>query len=86
MNATAKTKVIHLEYFAALRSKRGLSKEQVSTVASTPTELYAELSLAHGFTLPEKEMRVAVNDEFADWQHSLRDGDRVVFIPPVSGG
>ena len=27
-----------------------------------------------------------VNDEFAAWDHPLRTGDRVVFIPPVAGG
>jgi len=27
-----------------------------------------------------------VNDEFCDWETPLRDGDLVVFIPPVAGG
>jgi molybdopterin converting factor small subunit len=31
-------------------------------------------------------LRVAVNDEFADWSQPLAAGDRVVFIPPVAGG
>jgi len=31
-------------------------------------------------------LRVAVNEEFSDWQRPLEDGDRVVFIPPVAGG
>jgi molybdopterin converting factor small subunit len=31
-------------------------------------------------------LRVAVNDEFADWSRPLVAGDRVVFIPPVAGG
>jgi molybdopterin converting factor small subunit len=31
-------------------------------------------------------VKVAINDEFADWQHKLQDGDTVVFIPPVAGG
>lgn len=31
-------------------------------------------------------VRLAVNLEYADMQHRLRDGDEVVFIPPVSGG
>lgn len=36
-----------------------------------------------------KELRsflVAVNMEYADMQHSLKDGDEVAVIPPVSGG
>ena len=31
-------------------------------------------------------LRVAVNGALADWRHALRDGDEVVFLPPVSGG
>jgi molybdopterin converting factor small subunit len=31
-------------------------------------------------------LKVAVNDEFRDWDAVLADGDRVVFIPPVAGG
>lgn len=29
---------------------------------------------------------VAVNEEYAAWDHRVRDGDAVVFVPPVSGG
>jgi len=31
-------------------------------------------------------LKVAVNEQFSDWSHLLRDGDTVVFIPPVAGG
>jgi molybdopterin converting factor small subunit len=31
-------------------------------------------------------LRVAINDEFADWSRRLGTGDRIVFIPPVAGG
>ena len=31
-------------------------------------------------------VKVAVNDEFREWSAPLRDGDFVVFIPPVAGG
>ncbi|HJN00209.1 MAG TPA: MoaD/ThiS family protein [Gammaproteobacteria bacterium] len=27
-----------------------------------------------------------MNDEFSDWNIELNDGDRLVFIPPVTGG
>ena len=29
---------------------------------------------------------LAINDEFANWEHPLTDKDNVVFIPPVAGG
>lgn len=31
-------------------------------------------------------IRLAVNEAFADDSHSLRDGDVILAIPPVSGG
>ena len=40
----------------------------------------------HPFSLAPEMLRVAVNDEFADWSAPLADGDAVVFIPPVAGG
>ena len=48
--------------------------------------LYDELRGRHQFTLPVDRIRAAVNDSFVDAAAPLRDGDRVVFIPPVAGG
>jgi molybdopterin converting factor small subunit len=31
-------------------------------------------------------VRIAVNDEFAQPDHALRTGDKVVFLRPFSGG
>lgn len=31
-------------------------------------------------------LRVAVNQEFSDFNTEVKDGDEVAFIPPVSGG
>ncbi len=77
---------VHLEYFAILREQRGLARETLATTAATPAELYAELRARHGFTLPRDRVRAAVNDEFVAATAPLREGDRVVFIPPVAGG
>jgi molybdopterin converting factor small subunit len=38
------------------------------------------------FTLPIQNLRVAINGEFQNGTASLKDGDSVVFIPPVAGG
>ena len=78
-------KTIHIEYFAVLREHTGMSGEAVATEAGTVDALYAELDQRHAFPAMG-QLKVAVNDEFGDWQSTLADGDRVVFIPPVAGG
>jgi molybdopterin converting factor subunit 1 len=76
---------IRVDYFAVLREHVGLPSEQLSTHAGTVGELYDELHKRHVF--PDiGPLKVAVNDEFGDWQTPLADGDAVVFIPPVAGG
>jgi molybdopterin synthase sulfur carrier subunit len=75
-----------VQYFAILREQRGEARETVSTQANTAGELYEELRARHGFSLPAERLRAAVNDEFAPWTAALRDGDTLVFLPPVAGG
>ena len=77
---------IHVQYFAILREQRGLPEERLATEAATPAALYEELRARHRFTLPGERVRAAVNDEFVAAAAALREGDRVVFIPPVAGG
>lgn len=79
-------KSITVQYFAALREQALSSTEVCATRANTPAELYAERCQAHGFTFPQDQMKVAVNDRFAAWDDRLNEGDCVVFIPPVAGG
>lgn len=77
---------VHIQYFAILREQRGLTEEKLTTPAATPAALYEELRARHGFTLPGDRVRAAVNDAFVPGDAKLREGDRVVFIPPVAGG
>jgi molybdopterin converting factor subunit 1 len=77
---------LHLRYYALLREEAGMQSETVDTAAPTPASLYTELAARHGFRLPASQLRVAVNASFSDWEHALKDGDEVVFIPPVAGG
>ena len=76
---------IRIEYFAVLREHTGLDSEELTTDAATVGDLYGELDRRHGFP-PVGTLRVAVNDEFRDWDTPLANGDSVVFIPPVAGG
>ena len=79
-------KTVHVHYFAVLREQRGQDEETLRTDARTPQELYARLKKDHQFTLSDQLLRVAVNEQFAHWQVELKTGDRLVFLPPVSGG
>lgn len=83
---TAARRHLRVRYFALLREQAGRSSEELDTPAGTPQELYAELSRRHGLTVGAQYLRVAINDEFADWRAPLADGDTVVFLPPVAGG
>ena len=77
---------VTIQYFAILREQRGLAEEKLTTSAATPAALYDELRTRHNFTLPADRIRAAVNDAFVASSAPLRDGDRLVFIPPVAGG
>lgn len=84
--AAVQPRLLHVQYFALLREQAGRREESVQSSAATPRELYAELAGRHGFSLGPDHLKVAVNDEFADWSRPLAAGDAVVFIPPVAGG
>jgi len=77
--------VIRIEYFAVLREHVGRAAEEIRTTATTVGELYAELDRRYAFPAVGR-VKVAVNDEFREWNAPVRDGDLVVFIPPVAGG
>ena len=77
---------VHVQYYAVLRERAGIAGEAVETAAADPAALYDEIAARRGLAFPRAMLRVAVNDEFADWNRPLADGDRVVFIPPVAGG
>jgi molybdopterin converting factor small subunit len=79
-------KTLTIEYYALLREQAGTQTQRISCDAINPAQLYAQLSGEHGFSLPADQLRAVVNEEFVNWEHELKDGDRVVFIPPVAGG
>jgi len=77
---------LRVQYYALFREQAGRSEESVSTTATTPAALYAELQSRHPFKLAPEQLKVAINTDFRDWSTPLADGDTVVFIPPVAGG
>jgi molybdopterin converting factor subunit 1 len=83
---SADVRKVRVQYFAVLREQAGRGEETLATEAHSPAELYESLKASHGLKLPRAVLRVAVNEEFCDWDRPLVDGDHVVFIPPVAGG
>lgn len=84
--------MVTLLYFASLRERLGLAREQVPLPAGTPTveRLVDALRLrdarwSEAFA-PGRQWRVAVNQQIADVATPLKPGDEVAFFPPVTGG
>ena len=73
-------------YFAILRELTGLDKETFSIKqGNKPGDVLTSINERHEIDLGIN-FKIAVNDEFSDWDIELNEGDRLVFIPPVTGG
>jgi len=79
-------------YFAWLRTKTGTASEEVAPPAEVTTvgELMDWLArerpgFAEAMAMPGL-IRAAVNQDYADPSHPVRDADEVAFFPPVTGG
>ncbi len=77
---------VEVTYYAMLRERRGLSVETIQTEAAGLGALYDDLAGKYGLPTERHHLKVAVNDQFASWENSFASGDRIAFIPPVSGG
>jgi molybdopterin synthase sulfur carrier subunit len=77
---------IRIAWFGRLADRRGLREEVVETNAQDVAALFAELNALHGLNAELGNLSVAVNDEFTTPEHTLRAGDKVVFMPPFAGG
>lgn len=75
-----------IDYFGVLAERRGLASESLIHSATTPAQLYADLCSTHCLGLAMEDIRTAVNDEFSTWDRPLVVGDRIAFLPPMSGG
>jgi molybdopterin converting factor subunit 1 len=78
-----KIKVI---YFAVLRDLAKKKEEQLSVdPGTTPQSLYDILQEKYSFP-DQNTFKVAINDNFTEWNKPLDQQDIIVFMPPVTGG
>ena len=79
---------VRARLFARLREQAGTDTESIALRAgSTVADVYDALRRSHPGLEPNRDaVRGAVNQEFADWDVIVADGDEVAFVPPVSGG
>lgn len=86
MTAPESNITVTVLFFAALREEAGRDQQTLTTAAATPALLYEQLQKEHQLTYPTENLRVAVNETFADWQTLLKSGDTIAFLTPVAGG
>lgn len=83
--------MIHILFFARLREQLGCSdmeiewQESLATVASLKQYLQAQQQ-GWDDVLSADNILCAVNQEQAEDQQPVADGDEVAFFPPVTGG
>ena len=79
---------VRVLYFGQARDAAGVGWEDVSIPSSSSVEgLVRRATKAHrGLQAISAVMRIAVNEEVAQKDRRLSEGDVVAFLPPVAGG
>ena len=75
---------INILTFAQTRTQLGFSEMAVEyAVTETPRQILRRIAPQFD---PGKTVRVAVNQEYADWDQPIGTATELALIPPVSGG
>jgi len=75
---------VHVKYFASLREAIGRSHDDVPVTNKITVEEIWNLA-TQNMQRPER-LLVAINQEYADFNNEVCDGDEIAFFPPVTGG
>jgi len=79
-------------YFAWVKQRVGLGEEEIAPPASVQDVAgliawLSERSPGHAAAFAQaKQIRAAVNQEFAGPEAPVKAGDEIAFFPPVTGG
>lgn len=75
---------ITVKFFASLREELGRAEASMTASADLTVAMVWEQSTQQ-HPLPSNILS-AINQEYADLSHPVKDGDEVAFFPPVTGG
>ncbi len=75
---------IKVRYFASLKESLGRSEDTLMTVGLSSVREVWQLANP-GLALPNPIL-AAINQDYADLDYPVNDGDEVAFFPPVTGG
>lgn len=79
-------KTFTVRYFAMFRENAGLAEEILTLDVEVAADVFAATRGRHGSAEPTGHCKVAINDQMADWDSPVSDGDVVLLFPPVAGG
>lgn len=77
--------MIKVLFFARLQDEAGTEALEAQKAGMTVQEIKTWLKEEYQLSSLDQAM-AAVNEEFAENEDTLSDGDTIAFIPPVSGG
>ncbi len=74
---------INVLVFASLSEQLGLSETKLDAASiNTALDVWQALTSQQA----DEAVRVAINQEYADFSSTVKCGDEVAFFPPVTGG
>jgi len=82
--------MISIKYFANLREVAGKESEELTASSEMKLEdLCRQLEKSQTQIVEmvrQKNVMVAINQEMATMDSTIKDGDEIAFLPPFSGG
>lgn len=77
---------IKVLYYAALRDFTQKKEETLEVENFTAEQLFDYVKKKYNIPVDSKDLKVAINESYEQWETPLKDKDTVVFISPVAGG
>ena len=82
--------MITIKFFASLKTIAEMEEKIIDVSNSISmdqlSEIISNTSPKMGAFIREKKVMISVNQEMADSDTIIHDGDEVAFLPPFSGG